>query len=206
MENVVLVDDAGNRIGVHPKYTVHTRQTPLHLAFSSYVFDSAGRVLITQRAHSKVTWPGTWTNSCCGHPAPGEPMDDAILRRLSTELGISGGAVRLVLPRFRYRAVMDNGLVENEICPVYTVRYDGPAPTPDPREVDGLEWVGWTDFARGVRSGARPISPWCRDQVDLLDRLGPDPLDWPAASDATLPPAARTGRRTAPIESDEQVP
>ncbi|GGF37131.1 isopentenyl-diphosphate Delta-isomerase [Williamsia phyllosphaerae] len=201
MENVVLLDDAGNRIGVHPKYEVHTRETPLHLAFSSYVFDSDARVLVTQRAYEKVTWPGTWTNSCCGHPGPDEPMDEAILRRLATELGIAGGTVQLLLPAFRYRAVMDNGLVENEICPVYAVRYDGPAPTPDPGEVADFEWVAWNDFAREVLAGERPISPWCRDQIEQLDRLGPNPLAWSAAPESSLPPAARTGLEPASAPS-----
>ena len=69
-ELVVLLDEHAQPIGTAPKASVHHRETPLHLGFSCYLFDPAGRVLLTQRALSKATWPGVWTNSYCGHPEP----------------------------------------------------------------------------------------------------------------------------------------
>ena len=190
MEQVILLDEQGRSIGVADKATVHDRHTPLHLAFSSYVFDRDGRLLLTRRAVAKKTWPGVWTNSCCGHPAPGESMPEAVLRRLRDELGLAVSGVELVLPRFRYRAVMDNGVVENELCPVFRAVTDA-HPRPDPAEVDTVEWVDWAPFARAVSAGERNISPWCRLQVAELVGLGPDPLAWPVASADALPPAAR---------------
>ena len=94
----------GRRIGTQDKATVHHRATPLHLAFSCYVFDADGRVLVTQRALSKVTWPGVWTNSVCGHPAPGEDLAEAVRRRGEQELGLEldrrrAGAADVPLPR-----------------------------------------------------------------------------------------------------------
>jgi len=187
-EQVVLLDDQGRSIGVADKATVHDRQTPLHLAFSCYVFKEDGQFLLTQRARSKRTWPGVWTNSCCGHPAPGEPMVSAITRRLTDELGLAVRSVELILPRFRYRATMDNGVVENELCPVFRARTEA-TPRPDPAEVDEFQWVDWDPFAHAVSTGQRAISPWCRLQVDELRTLGPDPLTWPTADPADLPPA-----------------
>lgn len=197
-EQVVLLDEQGRSIGVADKATVHDRSTPLHLAFSCYVFKEDGQFLLTQRAHSKLTWPAVWTNSCCGHPAPGEPMVSAITRRLQDELGLTVSSVDLVLPRFRYRATMDNGVVENELCPVFRARTTTPHPHPDPAEVDAVEWVDWPPFAHAVSTGERPISPWCRLQVDELQTLGPDPLAWPSADPANLPPAAH-------LHHDDQI-
>ncbi|MDV8065354.1 isopentenyl-diphosphate Delta-isomerase [Rhodococcus sp. IEGM 1366] len=191
MEYVVLLDDAGRSIGIEPKASVHTTTTPLHLAFSAYVFDRSGNLLITRRALDKATWPGVWTNSCCGHPSPGESLEEAVRRRLNQELGIGVDDVSLALPFFRYRAVMDTGIVENEICPVFRVIYDGPQPVPDPTEVESAEWVDWQKFSDAVLGGDRDVSPWCREQVQQLRQLDPDPDRWPTAPATALPPAAR---------------
>ncbi|MEV4470510.1 isopentenyl-diphosphate Delta-isomerase [Nonomuraea salmonea] len=189
-EHVVLVDRDGRALGTAPKTSVHGRETPLHLAFSSYVFDSDGRVLLTRRADHKLTWPSVWTNSCCGHPLPGEALDRAVVRRLSYELGLAVESVDLMLPSFAYRAVMANGIVEHELCPVYRVTVDAPV-TPNPDEVGETLWMPWKEFAEGAQNGLLAISPWCREQVPLLTELGADPLSWqPAGADA-LPPAAR---------------
>lgn len=158
-ETVVLVDDAGNGIGTADKASVHTAATPLHLAFSCHVLDADGRVLVTRRALTKKTWPGVWTNSVCGHPAPGESVEDAVHRRARQELGITLRDLRLVLPDFRYRAVDASGIVENEICPVYLARTDD-VPQPDPDEVMDLRWAGVDDVLRAVDAAPWALSPW----------------------------------------------
>jgi isopentenyl-diphosphate delta-isomerase len=84
------------------------------------VFDAAGRLLLTRRALTKVSFPGLWTNSVCGHPAPGETDVDTVRRRAARELGMSVYDVLPALPHFRYRACFA-GVVENEICPVRQV-------------------------------------------------------------------------------------
>jgi isopentenyl-diphosphate delta-isomerase len=168
---------------------VHHAQTPLHLAFSCYLFNRAGQFLLTRRGESKRTWPGVWTNTCCGHPLPGEPMSVSVRRRLRQELGIGAAELVLVLPRFRYQARMDNGVLENEVCPVYAA-YSDAAPVPDPEEVEEVRWVEWNEFCEGVRTGRQPVSPWCAMQVPELTALGPWPLTWAPADMADLPPAA----------------
>lgn len=166
-EYVVLVDDDGRDIGAADKATVHTAETPLHLAFSCHVYRPDGRVLVTRRALSKSTWPGVWTNSFCGHPAPGESFEDAIGRRALTELGIAVTDVTPVLPGFRYRAVDASGIVENEICPVYSaVTTD--APVPSPLEVAEWEWVDPTSLQSAAAATPFAFSPWLGWQLEQL--------------------------------------
>jgi isopentenyl-diphosphate delta-isomerase len=191
VEQVVLLAEDGSAIGVEDKAVVHHAETPLHLAFSSYVFDSAGRIVLTRRALHKKTFPGVWTNTCCGHPLPDEDMAEAVLRRLRDELGLTCSDPELLLPRFRYRAEMD-GVVENEMCPVFRVLSDD-EPTPNPDEVDSAERVPWAEFAQSVLDGTREISPWAKLQVAELVKLGPDPLRWPVADRTGLPSAVRLG-------------
>ena len=192
-ELVVLVSPEGRAIGTAAKATVHHADTPLHLAFSVYLFDDAGSFLLTQRALGKATFPGVWTNSACGHPAPGEPVEDAVRRRARDELGLEVHDLRLVLPRFSYRAELD-GVVEWELCPVLVGRVPGVAPDvrPAPSEVEATEWVRWSEFAPDVRSGRREVSSWCSEQVAQLEALGADPGAWPAADPGDLPPAMTT--------------
>jgi len=189
VESVVLVDETGRASGTADKVAVHHDQTPLHLAFSCYLFNEAGQLLLTRRAESKRTFPGVWTNTCCGHPLPGEPMSGSVLRRLRDELGIGAAKLTLVLPRFRYQARMDNGVIENEVCPVYAAYADLP-PDPDPSEVAEARWVDWAEFCAAVQDGRQRVSPWCVMQLAELAALGPRPLEWLAADAADLPPAA----------------
>ncbi len=185
-ESVVLLDEGGHAIGTADKRSVHHADTPLHLAFSCYLFDRDGHVLVTRRALHKHTWPGVWTNGCCGHPGPREPLEDAVRRRVRQELGVEVTDLRLLLPEFRYRAEMD-GVVENEMCPVFVAEPLGPL-RPDPDEVAEAVWEPWPSFRSRVLAGTQDISPWCREQVALLPT---DPSSAAAAPAAGLPPAAR---------------
>ncbi len=190
-EEVVLLDDAGAAVGVAPKAQVHHRRTPRHLAFSCYVFDERARLLVTTRALDKHTFPGLTTNTVCGHPAPGEPLEASIRRRALDELGLSIGNPVLVLPDFSYEATM-RGIREHEACPVFVARVDGAAGWRlNPAEVHEAHWEDWSAFRDGVLGGRRAVSPWCAMQVSRLDELGPDPLRWPAGDAGLLPPAAR---------------
>jgi isopentenyl-diphosphate delta-isomerase len=201
-ERVVLLDEAGNRIGTAPKAEVHTARTPLHLAFSSYLFDGGGRLLLTRRAEHKPTFPGVWTNSCCGHPGPDEAMCDAVRRRCRQELGMDVVETVLALPAFRYEAVMPDGTRENEMCPVFVAWVSSAELRPDPEEVAATEWADWPSFTAAVLSGERDVSPWCRQQVaELVSLVGPtwDGTGPVAPADPRLlPPAARPPGAAAP--------
>jgi isopentenyl-diphosphate delta-isomerase len=166
-EQVVLLDNDANPIGVADKIAVHTAETPLHLAFSCHVFDERGNTLVTRRALSKLTWPGVWTNSFCGHPTPGEAIEDAIARRALVELGITVTELTLVLPDFRYRATDASGIVENEVCPVYRAQtYD--EVNANPAEV--AEWV-WSDpgsLTAAASAAPYAFSPWLVWQLEQI--------------------------------------
>ena len=169
MEQVVLLSADGSPSGTAAKSDVHTRDTPLHLAFSCYLFHPDGRLLVTRRALGKKTWPGVWTNSFCGHPAPGEVLSAALHRRVRQELGIALTELRLALPDFRYRAVDAGGIVENEVCPVYTaVVADETQLSPDPDEVAEWAWVDLADLADSVARTPFAFSPWLALQLPLL--------------------------------------
>lgn len=99
MEYVVFVNPDGTPTGeIGPKLESHTGDTRLHLAFSCYVFNDDGKLLVTRRADHKKVWPSVWTNSVCGHPAPGEEIEAAIVRRLDNELGMTAHDFKIILP------------------------------------------------------------------------------------------------------------
>ncbi len=172
-EVVVLLTEDGTPLGTHEKATVHTLDTPLHLAVSTHVFDAEGRILVTRRSLGKKAWPGVWTNSFCGHPAPGEAFEDAVTRRAARELGFTVRDIRPALPDFRYRAVDASGIVENEICPVYTALADS-AVDPSPDEVMDHRWVDAAELVRAVTATPWAFSPWLTLQLPLLYAQGAD--------------------------------
>ncbi|MVA75243.1 isopentenyl-diphosphate Delta-isomerase [Auraticoccus sp. F435] len=184
---VVLVDPEGHAIGQAPRATVHDSDTPLHLAFSLHLLDDRDRVLLTRRALTKRTWPGVWTNSCCGHPRPDEPLEVAVVRRVREELGVGVTALECLLPRFRYRAVDASGMVENELCPVFVARVDGEV-LADPDEVAEWTWVDWADLVRAITAVPAAFSPWAAKAVPELTAAGFGPGRPPAPGPAA--PAA----------------
>jgi isopentenyl-diphosphate delta-isomerase len=163
---VVYVDELGTPIGTELKPRAHNSKTHLHSAFSVFIFNKKGELLLQQRAMTKKTWPGVWSNSCCGHVMLHESPEKAVRRRLKHELGLNVGELHLVLPHFRYRAEKD-GVVENEICPVF-VGVSDTQPKPNPTEVHDTRWVDWEDFKTEVADPEKGYSPWAIEEVELL--------------------------------------
>ncbi|GAA2263930.1 isopentenyl-diphosphate Delta-isomerase [Glycomyces scopariae] len=171
-DDVILLDETGSAIGTAPKAEVHTGETPLHLAFSCHVSGTDGRLLVTRRSLAKRAWPGVWTNAFCGHPAPGEDFAQAIERHAARELGFRVAAVAPAIPDFRYRAVDAAGIVENEVCPVYTATAYGEV-RPNPDEVMDTAWVEPQDLAAAIAAAPWAFSPWLVLQAPRLDLLRP---------------------------------
>jgi isopentenyl-diphosphate delta-isomerase len=169
-DDVVLLDPTGLPAGRAPRAQVHTTQTPLHLAFSCYLLGHDGHVLLTRRALVKRTWPGVWTNAFCGHPRPGEPLEEAIRRHARRELGVTLTDVQCVLPAFRYRAVDPSGTVENELCPVFIAATEDEL-LPDPDEVMDLAWVAASEVERLASHLPQLVSPWLVKQLAEMPSL-----------------------------------
>lgn len=169
VELVVLADSEGNAIGTMPKATVHTENTPLHFAFSSYILNPRGELLVTRRALTKAAWPGVWTNSMCGHPGPDETNADAIRRRGVDELGLEEDSfldIEEILPDYEYRAVDASGIVEWELCPVHLVRLAvGEHVEPLAGEVEEFAWVEPQKLFDAVDATPFVFSPWMVDQL-----------------------------------------
>lgn len=172
-DDVILLDSLGRACGTAPKRSVHGTRTPLHLAFSCYLVDQDGSVLLTKRSDAKRMFPAIWTNACCGHPRPGEAMDDAVRRHVRDELGVAVHDLTCVLPDFTYRAAMSNGWVEHEVCPVHVGLIDGEI-APDPMEVSAHEWSTWADLVRRAATEPASLSPWSVAQIARLEPLADD--------------------------------
>lgn len=164
-ELVVLVDAQDHPMGTALKSEVHTANTPLHRAFSIFIFSSEGKLLVQQRAMSKKTWPGIWSNSCCGHPMPDESREEAIARRVPYELGITPEKVEKVSD-YTYRFERD-GIVEHEVCPVY-IGYTSEEPKPNPAEVEAYDWLTWDEFTINLATEGNVWSEWCREEAELV--------------------------------------
>jgi isopentenyl-diphosphate delta-isomerase len=166
-ELVILLDETGLEIGSMPKGVAHNAATPFHLAFSSYLFHTDGRFLMTRRSLGKRAWPGVWSNSCCGHPRPGEAIEEALSRRVGYELGLEASELQVVDEDFSYQAVDVSGIVENEKCPVYLAFVAG-EPVPRPDEVEEWHWINWGQFVEMARYAPWVISPWAAMQAPRI--------------------------------------
>jgi isopentenyl-diphosphate delta-isomerase len=136
-ETVILVDHNDREVGGAEKLQAH-REGSLHRAFSVFVFNSRGELLLQQRARAKYHSGGLWTNTCCSHPRLGEGTEEAAHRRLVEEMGFDCELEEAF--HFTYRVEFGDGLVEHEFDHVFLGRFDG-APTPDPQEVGDWKWA-----------------------------------------------------------------
>ncbi|WP_067668994.1 isopentenyl-diphosphate Delta-isomerase [Nocardia miyunensis] len=156
---VELVDEQGRAIGSCPVARAHTAPGRLHRAFSVLLFDAAGRMLLQQRAAVKTRFPLLWSNTCCGHPAPGESITGAAAVRLGEELGIAAELTEVGV--FRYQAEDPaTGRVEHEWDHVLVGRFEGAPPNPDPAEIADYAWLYPADLHTALESDPARYTPW----------------------------------------------
>lgn len=165
VEYVVLVDEQNNVLGTMPKSEVHSAETPLHRAFSAFIFNGKGELLLQQRAKTKKTWPLVWSNSCCGHPTLEESPVEAGKRRIGFELGLEMDDLVEVAP-YRYCFTRE-GVMENEICPIIIAKTEQP-PMPNPDEVEAIKWMDWHAFIADTRRHPENWSEWCVEETEIL--------------------------------------
>lgn len=161
---VILVDESDRPVGVMEKIEAH-RRALLHRAFSVFIFNSRGEMLLQQRAADKYHSAGLWTNACCSHPRPGEDTREAAIRRLSEELGFTTDLDQLF--SFTYRSEFGNGLTEHEFDHVF-VGIDDQVPVPDRREVSDFRYQSMQDIATALDSQPDDFTSWFRLAFPLV--------------------------------------
>lgn len=153
---VVLVDENDSEIGTKEKLSAHKKGL-LHRAFSIFVFNPKGELLLQQRASSKYHSAGLWTNTCCSHPAPGESLESAVVRRLKFEMGFDCDLKKAF--HFIYRAEFSNGLIEHEFDHVFIGEFNG-VPQANPEEVQAWRWIDWQSLKNEIAENPDRFAYW----------------------------------------------
>ena len=159
-----MVNEADEQIGTMEKMAAH-RTAVLHRAFSVFIFNSRGEMLLQQRALKKYHSGGLWTNACCSHPLPGEETEAAAWRRLEEEMGFQTPLKKVF--DFVYRSEFDNGLTEHEYDHVYTGVYDGPI-CPNKDEVSDYCFKNMNEITATLNSHAQKYTAWFRIAFPLV--------------------------------------
>lgn len=155
-QEVILVNEADEETGTIEKMEAH-RRALLHRAFSVFIFNKKGEMLMQQRAGNKYHSAGLWTNACCSHPFPGEETGGAASRRLQEEMGFTTPLTKIFT--FTYRAVFSNGLTEHEIDHVFTGEYDGEI-KPDKNEVGDFQYRDITEIEKSIQHDPSKFTAW----------------------------------------------
>jgi isopentenyl-diphosphate Delta-isomerase len=164
-EQVILVDDCDREIGVAEKLQAHL-EASLHRAFSVFVFRDSGELLLQRRALAKYHSSGLWSNTCCGHPRPGELTLDAAHRRLREEMGFDCELDECF--SFIYQQAVGNGLIEFECDHVFVGRSQA-VPEPSPEEVFEWRWQSTEDVRREIDKHPERFTRWFPDALEKLD-------------------------------------
>lgn len=162
---LILVNEKDEPVGYKEKIQCHLGRGMRHRAFSIFIFNSKGEVLIQQRSKEKMLWGGYWSNTCCSHPRKGEDMREAAHRRLFEEMGFKS---RLTYAfKFRYSARFKNIGSENEFCSVFIGRFRGRVKA-DPSEAMAWKFIDYNKLLRDVKKNPRRYTPWFKIELRKL--------------------------------------
>ncbi len=165
-EQLILVDTQDRQIGIQEKIEAHKRGQ-LHRAFSVYIVNASGQLMLQLRASSKYHCGGLWTNTACGHPRPDEPVKEAAQRRLREEMGIETELCKGV--EFIYHVPFDNGLTEHEYLHVFIGRYEG-IPVLNPEEADGWKWVDIKNLQKEIDADPDAYTYWMKMTLQKIQK------------------------------------
>ncbi len=165
MEQVVLVDEQDRELGLMEKMEAHEKAL-LHRAFSVFVFNDKGQLMIQQRALHKYHSGGLWTNTCCSHPRQGETVIEAGKRRLQEEMGFTCELKKVF--DFIYRAELDKGLTEHEFDHVMIGAYND-EPNINPEEVASWEWIEMDELKDDIKNHPEKYTEWFKIIFDKFE-------------------------------------
>lgn len=160
-EQLILVDSSDNEVGYLSKALCHDGVGVLHRAFSLFLFNESGELLLQKRSETKRLWPGFWSNSCCSHPRRGESMDIATARRLNDELNIDTSLEHVY--RFCYTANFGVAGSENELCHVYLGKVEG-KPQPNDSEISSVRFIASNRLERELADSPQNFTPWFKQE------------------------------------------
>ena len=166
-ERIVLVDEKDNEAGTAEKMAAHKNGGVLHRAFSIFVFNGRGEMLIQKRAAGKYHCPGLWTNTCCSHQWPNESLEQAAHRKLKQEMGFDTTLKDIF--KFIYKASFDNGLTEHELDHVFVGRFSGTV-KPNPEEAGDFRWIAPDQLKKDVARRPDDYTPWFKIVLDRVIR------------------------------------
>ena len=163
-EEVILVDQSDNPVGTMEKMEAH-RKGVLHRAFSIFLFNDSGEMLLQKRASAKYHTGGLWTNACCSHPRANETMQEALQRKLMQEMGITCPVKKAF--SFTYRAELADGLTEHEYDHVF-YGYFNEAPRPNPEEVQDWKYMPVEALEKDIAMNPERYTPWFKIVVPKM--------------------------------------
>ncbi|WP_055669262.1 isopentenyl-diphosphate Delta-isomerase [Desnuesiella massiliensis] len=165
-ERILLVNEYDKEVGYEEKLTVHKKGL-LHRAFSIFIFDKNGRLLLQKRDSLKYHSPSLWTNTCCSHQREGELLEEAIHRRLKEEMGFDCDLKEIF--QFTYKTEFKNELIENEYDHVFIGRYDGTI-VPNKEEVEDFKWAHLNEIKEDIKNNPEGYTYWFKLIINKVEQ------------------------------------